>query len=136
MSGALTAGSSSTIAVTAAANGLPTTVDNTSGLAVKPATRWSVSVSFTDGTTFEALTRAGVVGASGTVTTAPTWANATNGEVGFLYFDQNGQFINSSSVEGGPGGGAAYVINGSSASGGNPLLHIAGDNPSVAEGDQ
>lgn len=136
MAGTLTAASTSSINITPAANGLPTTVDNTSGVAVKPATRWSVSVAFTDGTTFEALTQPGVVGANGNVTTAPTWANATNGEVGFIYFDQNGQFINSSSVENGPGGGAAYVINGSSASGGNPLLHIAGDNPSVAEGDQ
>ncbi|HEY1977343.1 MAG TPA: flagellar hook-basal body complex protein [Candidatus Baltobacteraceae bacterium] len=137
MAGTLTASPpNSTIAITPAANGLPSSVDNTSGVAVTPATRWSVSVAFTDGTTFESLTQPGVVGANGNVTTAPTWANATNGEVGFIYFDQNGQFINSSSVESGPGAGAAYVINGSSTSGGNPLLHIAGDNPSVAEGDQ
>ncbi|HET6895506.1 MAG TPA: flagellar hook protein FlgE [Candidatus Baltobacteraceae bacterium] len=52
---------------------LPATVNNTSGTAVAPATRWTYSVSFADGTTMPA-----------------------GDNTGYVWFDTNGQFINSS----------------------------------------
>ncbi|HEY9179400.1 MAG TPA: flagellar hook protein FlgE [Candidatus Baltobacteraceae bacterium] len=55
-----------------AGSALPATVNNASGTAVKPATRWTYKVTFADGTT----------------------ASTSTGEV---FFDQNGQFINTSS---------------------------------------
>ena len=55
-----------------AATPLPATVNNTSGTAVKPATRWTYNVTFADGTT-------------------------TSTSTGEVFFDQNGQFINTSS---------------------------------------
>jgi flagellar hook protein FlgE len=73
---------------TAAKNGLPTSVANASGVAEKPASRWSVSVTFADGTKFTGINPA---------TGAPNAAAAATGVVGFAYFDQNGQFINTSS---------------------------------------
>jgi flagellar hook protein FlgE len=73
---------------TAANNGLPTSVANSSGAATTPASRWSVSVTFADGTQF-----AGINPATG----APNAAPAATGVVGFAYFDQNGQYINTSS---------------------------------------
>lgn len=51
---------------------LPATLDNTSGVAQNVGSRWSYSISFTDGTT-------------------PTQST------GYIFFDQNGQFINTSS---------------------------------------
>ena len=80
---------------TAAANGLPTTVNDASGTAHVPASRWQVSVTFADGTQF-----AGINPATG----APNAAAAATGVVGFAYFDQNGQYINTSNLR---GGGAA-----------------------------
>ncbi len=62
-----------TITVTAATNGLPATVKNASGTAVAPGTRWKYTVAFADGT-------------------APT----TGDSGGYLWFDANGQFINTS----------------------------------------
>lgn len=77
---------------------LPATVNNTSGTAVAPATRWTYNVSFSDGTT-------------------------TSTSTGEVFFDQNGQFINTSSSATGtpvhslgtapaPGDGDALVVSG------------------------
>jgi flagellar hook protein FlgE len=118
-----------------ALNGLPTSVENGAGVATTPATRWTVSVSFTDGTTFNTLATGGQVSANGTVTTAPTQGNATSGNVGYVYFDQKGQFINSSSIESGPAGGGAYVINGNSTTGGQPDFHTAGTVATTFQGN-
>jgi flagellar hook protein FlgE len=52
---------------------LPATVKDASGNAVAPATRWTYTVSFADGTTMPA-----------------------GDNTGYLWFDQNGQFINTS----------------------------------------
>lgn len=87
-----------TVTVTAANNGLPTQVDNASGTPSKPGTRWSVSVNFTDGTTFTHIATPGSISA-GNVVTAPTFGTGTSGTIGYAYFDQNGQFINSSAIE-------------------------------------
>jgi len=73
---------------TAANNGLPTSVANSSGVAQAPASRWSVSVTFADGTQFTGINPA---------TGAPNAAAAATGVVGFAYFDKNGQYINTSS---------------------------------------
>lgn len=75
-----------------AATPLPATVNNSNGTAVAPATRWKYTVSFADGTT----------------------ASTSSGEV---FFDQNGQYINtSSSATGTP-------------------VHSLGGAPSAASGD-
>ncbi len=62
------AGTSQTIAVTAASNGLPTGVANASGTMVTPATCWKVEATFTDGTTFQTIAQAGTVSTAGKVT--------------------------------------------------------------------
>jgi flagellar hook protein FlgE len=100
---------------TAANNGLPTSVANAAGTAETPATRWSVSVSFTDGTQFTGLNPA---------TGAPNAAAASTGVVGYAYFDQNGQFINTSS----------QLSAGAALAGAN--VHAAGQAASLAAGDQ
>jgi flagellar hook protein FlgE len=75
-----------------AATALPATVNNTSGTAVQPATRWKYTVTFADGST-------------------------TSSNTGEVFFDQNGQFINtSSSPTGTP-------------------VHSLGAAPSAADGD-
>ncbi len=75
-----------------AATPLPATVNNNSGTAVAPATRWQYTVSFSDGTT-------------------------TTSNTGEVFFDANGQFINtSSSPTGTP-------------------VHAQGTAPSAASGD-
>jgi flagellar hook protein FlgE len=74
------------------ATALPATVNNTNGTAVVPATRWTYTVTFADGTT-------------------------TSTSTGEVFFDQNGQFINtSSSPTGTP-------------------VHAKGTAPSAADGD-
>lgn len=65
---------------TAAANGLPPSINDASGTARTPATRWHVTASFADGTQ--------IAGAAATA--------AAPYNVGYVYFDQNGQYINSS----------------------------------------
>lgn len=80
----------------------PIQVENASGSLVTAATEWTYTISSTDGTTFN--------------------GGATS-YTAFVYFDQNGQFINTSSV----------------GNGGNPPaadLHLKGTNPSTAAGDQ
>lgn len=65
---------------TAAGNGLPATVNDANGNAEVPATRWKVQAYFADGTQ---------VGGAAATAAAPY-------TVGYAYFDQNGQFINTS----------------------------------------
>jgi flagellar hook protein FlgE len=72
---------------------LPATVNNASGTGVAPATRWQYTVSFSDGTTMPA-----------------------GDNTGFVWFDQNGQFINTS--------GDAAGVN----------VHTAGTAPSPSTG--
>ncbi len=129
------AAATQSFSIVPAVNGLPTSVQNAAGVAVTPATRWTVSVSFTDGTTFNTLNSGGIVSANGTVTTAPTQGNATSGNVGYAYFDQNGQFINTSSIESGPAGGGAYVIGGNSTTAGLPDFHTAGSAATTFQGN-
>ncbi len=88
-----------------AANGLPATVQDANGNAVVPATRWQVTASFADGTQ--------ISGAAATAAAPYT--------VGYAYFDQNGQYINTSGIT-------------------NPAapadVHAAGQPASIAAGDQ
>ncbi len=117
-----------TVTVTAASNGLPAQVDNATGTAVKPATRWKVSVSFTDGTTFSHINTPGSISA-GNVVTAPTYGTGTSGTMGYVYFDQNGQFINSSSIE---TSASAQGISANAAA----YLHTAGSTPGQTQGNE
>lgn len=96
-----------TITVGAANTGLPSSVNNKNGTAVTPATRWKEEVYFSDGTQIN--------GQSATSTNPAT--------LGYSYYDQNGQFINTSSSVGVPG--AALNTN----------IHQANTQPSVAAGD-
>ncbi len=65
-------------------NPLPVFVDNASGVSIAPASRYQIQVSFADGTQF--------VGSSvGQPSVAAT--------IGYAYFDNNGAFINTSSVQ-------------------------------------
>ena len=118
-----------TVTVGAAQNGLPSSVQNASGTAQPVSSRWKVSVSFADGTQFSTLATPGSIGAGGVVT-APTFGTASSGTVGYAYFDQNGQFINSSSIEGVSGGQAISPADAT-------YLHTAGGgNPNVNQGNQ
>ena len=63
---------------TAVSNGLPATVNNAAGTATAVGSRWKVTASFTDGTLIN--------GAAAPQT------------LGYAYFDQNGQYINTSSL--------------------------------------
>jgi flagellar hook protein FlgE len=122
-------GSAQTIAVTAAQNGLPAEVDNAAGQAEVPATRWAVQVSFTDGTTFSTISQPGSISANGTVTNA-TYSAGSSGIVGYVYFDQNGQFINSSSIE---NAADTAGITGTAVA---DDLHTTGEDASIAQGNQ
>jgi len=125
----LVAGNTETINVTAAQSGLPSVVQNASGTSVTPATRWKVDVTFTDGTLFSTINQPGAM-VNGVVTTPTTFSTGSSGTLGYAYFDQNGQFINSSSIETATG---AQGIAGNGATG---YLHTTGGNPSIQEGDQ
>jgi flagellar hook protein FlgE len=87
---------------------LPATVLNAQGVAVTAATEYSFAVTSTDGSCDGASTTLGT---------------------GYIFFDQNGQFINTSSVASGGGPPAT----------GAPIpatdLHTAGAAPSTASGD-
>ncbi len=85
---------------------LPFAVDNAAGAAVTAATEWAYTVSSTDGTTF-----------TGGSTTSP---------VQYAFFDQGGNFINSSSTAAPPVGGTLGGAN----------VHQAAGLPSAATGDQ
>ncbi|MBV8584357.1 MAG: flagellar hook-basal body complex protein [Candidatus Eremiobacteraeota bacterium] len=122
------AATAQSVTFTAANNGLPASVANASGKGVTPATRWKMEVTFTDGTVFETLKTAGQTNAAGNVTTAPTFGSGQSGTIGFAYFDQNGQFINTSTVE---TGAAGYQINANTTVAGTPLFHSNGGTPSI-----
>jgi len=122
-----------TITVTAASNGLPTGVANASGTMESPATCWEVECSFTDGTTFQTITQPGEVDPATGKITAPTLGSGSSGVLGYVYFNQSGQFINSSSIDGSTTGGA-YSIGPEAASGN--YVHTAGGDPNVLQGDQ
>jgi flagellar hook protein FlgE len=62
---------------------LPAFVDNASGVSVVPASRYEIEVSFADGTQF-----------AGSTASNPL----TSTVVGYAYFDNNGSFINTTSV--------------------------------------
>jgi flagellar hook protein FlgE len=79
---------------------LPATVKNASGLAVTAATEWQYTVTATDGSLNGASTHLGT---------------------GYIFFDQNGQFINTSS--------SATVAAAAD-------LHTAGTAPSIGQGNQ
>lgn len=120
----------STMTIAAATNGLPAEVANASGTSVKPATRWDVTVTFTDGTTFSAIKSAGSINAAGAVTAATYNNSASSGVVGYAYFDQSGQFINSSSIQ---TAADAAGITGAAVDGD---IHATGGQPSIAQGNQ
>jgi flagellar hook protein FlgE len=83
---------------------LPAAVDNTAGVPEQAATEWTYTITSTDGTLFND-------GGGVTSTTSPPQ---------FAFFDQNGQFINTS--------GSPVAAAGST--------HVAGQPPSAATGDQ
>ncbi|MGZ3497661.1 MAG: flagellar hook protein FlgE [Vulcanimicrobiaceae bacterium] len=85
-----------------ASNGLPPTVNDANGNPTTPATRWKVEAYFADGTQIN--------GAAATAAAPAT--------LGYAFFDQNGQYINTSSVVAGT------------------TVHTAGQAPSIAAGDQ
>jgi flagellar hook protein FlgE len=122
------AGGTDVLTVTPAQNGLPSTVENSAGVAVKPATEWQVSVSFADGTQFQTIANGGTY--NGAAVTGLTTGQASSGTVGYVYFDQNGQYINSSSIE---------QVTGNAAIGGPGSLnyfHDAGVTASLDQGNQ
>ncbi len=129
LAGALTATSTTTLGVTGGTSGLPKSVTDASGNVRTPATRWKVSVSFADGTTFQTIKTPGSVAAGGAVT-APTYGTGTSGTLGYAYFDQNGQFINTSSIE----TAAAGTSIGGAAQTGD--FHVAGALTSIQQGNQ
>ncbi len=108
-----------------ATNGLPGQVADTSGNLQNVGSRWKVNVSFADGTTFDAITAPGSIAAGGVVTPATT-AAASSGTVGYVYFNQNGQYVNSSSIEG--------VAAGQNITGAN--VHTTGGAVSLQTGNQ
>ncbi len=117
------------INITGGTSGLPSSVTDASGNVRTPATRWKVNVSFADGTTFQTIKTPGSVAAGGAVT-APTFGTGTSGTLGYAYFDQNGQFINTSSIE----TTAAGTSIGGAAQTGD--FHTAGALTSIQQGNQ
>jgi flagellar hook protein FlgE len=113
---------------TAATNGLPGQVADGTGNLHSVASRWKVSVSFNDGTQISTLTSAG------NGATAPTFGNGTSGVVGYAYFDQNGQYVNTSSYVNGtaPGAGQPTVIGAAGVhTAGLAASSLAGDNLNI-----
>ena len=98
--GPLAAGNAS-FTVAPATNGLPSTVQDASGLPHTVSARWQVTASFTDGTQLSTIATPGSITnvAGARTVTAPTFGTGSSGTIGFAYFDQNGQFINTSSIE-------------------------------------
>jgi flagellar hook protein FlgE len=123
------AGDTATIALTGSASGLPASVENSAGTAVKPATEWQVSVSFADGTQFQAITQGATY--NGAAVTAAQTTTSSSGVVGYAYFDQNGQYINTSSIESVTGAGSA--IGGPGTAG---YFHDAGATAALNQGNQ
>jgi flagellar hook protein FlgE len=123
------AGTAQTITVNAAQSGLPSVVANASGTNEVPATRWEVEVSFADGTTLSTISKPGSISNTGVVTNA-TYTTASSGVVGYAYFNQNGQFINTSSIETSL---ASTGISGAAVAGD---IHSTGNDPSIQQGNQ
>lgn len=87
---------------TAAGSGLPATLDDANGNAQTVATRWKVTASFSDGTEIN--------------------GSAAPQTIGYAFFDQNGQYINSSGDETPAAPGTD--------------IHLAGQTTSAADGNQ
>ena len=120
------AGKTGTINVTAAAtSGLPGQVADANGQLHAVASRWKVSVSFADGTQF------GSIASAGNGATPPTFGNSSSGTIGYAYFDQNGQYVNTSSYVDGtaPAAGQPTVLNGAA-------VHTANQASAIGTGDQ
>lgn len=117
------AGTQDVIKITAAQSGLPSVVQTAAGVSETPATRWQVEVKFTDGTQLQVINKAGSE-ANG-VTTAATFTTASSGVIGYAYFAQDGNFINSSSIETATGSQGITTD-----------THAAGTNPSLADGNE
>jgi len=121
------AGKAGTINNAGGTNGLPAQVADANGVLHTPAARWRMTMSFADGTTFDAIQTPGSINGGGVVTPAVNSATpVSSGTVGFAYFDQNGQFVNTSSIEG--------VAAGQSITGAN--VHTVNSGPSLANGNQ
>jgi flagellar hook protein FlgE len=121
-------GTAATVVLTAAVNGLPASVDNASGTGETPATRWRVVATSTDGTVFQTIAKAGSVSGGGVVT-GPSFGSGTTGTIGYVYFNQNGQFINSSSIE-------SVAAGQSLGAAAKAYLHTAGSTPSLNQGNE
>ncbi|HWT07445.1 MAG TPA: flagellar hook-basal body complex protein [Xanthomonadales bacterium] len=121
------AGVTGTINNAGGGNGLPSQVADPSAVLHAPAARWKVSVSFADGTTFDAIQNPGSINGAGVTTAATTTPTpVSSGVLGYAYFDQNGQYINTSSIEG--------VAAGQSITGAN--VHNVNNNPALSTGNQ
>jgi flagellar hook protein FlgE len=121
------AGKAGTINNAGGTNGLPAQVADANGVLHTPAARWKVNISFADGTTFDAIQTPGSINGGGVVTPAVNTATpVSSGTVGFAYFDQNGQYVNTSSIEG--------VAAGQSITGAN--VHTNNSAASLANGNQ
>ena len=121
------AGKSGTINNAGGTNGLPAQVADSSGVLHAAAARWKVNVSFADSTTFDAIQTPGSINGGGVTTAAVTSATpVSSGTLGFAYFDQNGQYINTSSIEGVAAGQSITGLN----------VHTANGQPSLANGNQ
>lgn len=94
--------------------GAPVLVTNAAGVAVTAATEWAYTITPTDGSTF-INPATGLPAAAGTPILG-----------GYIYFDQNGQYINTVSDANGDVVAAGYA----------PQGHIAGGAPSYVTGDQ
>lgn len=119
-------GATGTLTMTAAAkNGLPGQVSDTAGNLHNVGARWQVSVAFADGTQFSTINTPG----NGAVT--PKYGANSTGSIGYLYTDQNGQFINTSAYVDGtpPVAGKPTVI-------GATQVHLAGANSALLNGNQ
>jgi flagellar hook protein FlgE len=130
LAAAMPASGVQTLNVKAATNGLPTTVLDANGNAKTPATRWAVSVSFADGTQFANIATPGSIPTPPAAFVPPTYGQSSSGTIGFAYFDQGGQFVNSSAIE--------SVATGQSIGAANAgFIHSAnGGTPAISQGNQ
>jgi flagellar hook protein FlgE len=111
----------------AASSGLPASVSDASGTAQTPAARWKVTATFQDGTTFDTISNPGAI-AAGNVA-APTYAAASSGVIGYAYFDQSGQYINTAATIGAQGAAPGGALTGAA-------VHATGQQSSSAVGNQ
>ncbi len=110
-----------------ASTGLPASVADPSGTAHTPASRWKITATFTDGTTFDAITNPGAQ--AGGLVSAPAYAAASSGVLGYAYFDQSGQYINTAATTSAAGAAPGAALTAAA-------VHAAGQNSSIATGDQ